>query len=48
MKVLKSTRPALIEQILSSTAVEGLQGDEYFNALVDFRNIAEGDKNLPW
>ena len=36
----------LIEQILSRTAVEGLQGDEYFNALVDFRNIAEGDKNL--
>ena len=36
----------LIEQILSRTAVEGLQGDEYFNALVDFRNVAEGDKNL--
>lgn len=36
----------LIEQILSHTAVEGLQGDEYFNALVDFRNVAEGDKNL--
>ena len=36
----------LIEQILSRTVVEGLQGDEYFNALVDFRNVAEGDQNL--
>lgn len=36
----------LIEEILSKTVVEGLQGDEYFNALVDFRNVAEGDKNL--
>lgn len=37
---------ALIEEILSNTVVEGLQGDEYFNALVDFRNLAEGDQNL--
>lgn len=36
----------LIEEVLARTAVEGLQGDEYFNALVDFRNIALGDKNL--
>ena len=36
----------LLEEILSRTVVEGLQGDEYFNALVDFRNVAEGDKNL--
>ncbi len=36
----------LIEEILSRTVVEGLQGDEIFNALVDFRNVAEGDKNL--
>lgn len=36
----------LIEEILSRTVVEGLQGDEYFNALVDFRNVAEGDKNI--
>lgn len=33
----------LVEQMLSNTVVEGLQGDEYFNALVDFRNVAEGD-----
>ena len=31
---------ALVEEILSRTVVEGLQGDEYFNALVDFRNVA--------
>ena len=36
----------LIEEILSRTVVEGLQGDEFFNAFVDFRNIAEGDQNL--
>ena len=36
----------LIEEILSNTVVEGLQGDEYFNAIVDFRNVNEGDKNL--
>lgn len=37
---------ALLEETLSRTVVEGLQGDEFFNALVDFRNVAEGDKNL--
>ncbi len=36
----------LVEEILSRTIVEGLQGDEYFNALVDFRNVAEGDQNI--
>lgn len=36
----------LMEEILSRTVVEGLQGDEYFNALVDFRNVALGDKNI--
>lgn len=39
----------LVEEILSRTIVEGFQGDEYFNALVDFRNIALGDKtSLLW
>lgn len=33
----------LLETILCVTVVEGLQGDEYFNSLVDFRNVAEGD-----
>lgn len=37
---------SLVEEILSRTVVEGLQGDEYFNALVDFRNVATGDKNI--
>ena len=36
----------LLEETLSRTVVEGLQGDEYFNALVDFRNVAEGDQNI--
>ena len=36
----------LIEEILSRTVVEGLQGDEFFNALVEFRNVAEGDQNV--
>lgn len=36
----------LIEEILSRTVVEGLQGDEFFNAMVDFRSVAEGDQNL--
>lgn len=33
----------LIETILDATVVQGLQGDEYFNSLVEFRNVAEGD-----
>ena len=37
---------SLIEEILASTVVEGLQGDEYFTSLVDFRNVAAGDQNL--
>lgn len=37
---------ALIETILGATVVEGLQGDEYFNSLVDFRNVAEGDSPI--
>lgn len=37
---------SLIEEILSATTVAGLREDEFFNALVDFRNVAEGDQNL--
>lgn len=36
----------LIETILSRTVVEGLQNDDFFMSLVDFRNVAEGEKNL--
>lgn len=37
---------ALVEEILSRTIVDGLQNDAYFMSLVDFRNVAMGDKNL--
>lgn len=37
---------SLIEEILRRTVVDGLQDNEYFNALVDFRNLAEGDQNV--
>lgn len=37
---------ALVETILGRTTTEGLQGNEFFMAMVDYRNIAEGDKNL--
>ena len=36
----------IIEEILDNTVVEGLQGDEAFMALVDFRNTKLGDQNL--
>ena len=37
---------SLIEEIISRVVVEDLTGDEYFNSLVDFRNIAAGDQNI--
>lgn len=36
----------LVEEILVRTIPEGLQESDYFNALVDFRNVALGDQNL--
>ena len=36
----------LIEEILSRPVIEGVQSDDFFNAFVDYRNVAEGDKNL--
>lgn len=36
----------LIEEILSRTINEGLQGDEFFMSMVDYRNLALGDKNI--
>ena len=36
----------LIEEIISRVVVEDLTGDEYFNTLVEFRNLAAGDKNI--
>lgn len=37
---------ALVETILSRTVVEGLSDDDFFNTLVDFRNVSEGDSNI--
>lgn len=37
---------AFIEEVLSKTVPEGLQESDYFNALVDFRNLNEGDQNI--
>ncbi len=34
----------LIEEILSRTVPEGLQESDFFNTLVDYRNVAEGDQ----
>lgn len=34
----------LLEEIIPDTVVEGLQGDEFFNELVDFRNPKAGDE----
>ena len=36
----------LIEQIIARVVVEDLTGDEYFNKLVEFRNLAAGDQNV--
>lgn len=37
---------ALIEEILDATVVEGLQENDFFMNLVDFRNVALGDQNI--
>lgn len=37
---------ALVEEILAKTVVDGLEQDDFFNAIVDFRNVAEGDENM--
>lgn len=37
---------ALVETILSKTIWDGLQGNEYFFNLVEYRNMPEGDKNI--
>ena len=36
----------LIEEIIPRVVVDDLTGNEYFNTLVDFRNVAAGDQNL--
>lgn len=37
---------SIIEEILAVTIPEGLQDNDFFNALVDFRNMREGDQNM--
>lgn len=36
---------AIIEELIPVMINEGLQGDEFFMNLVDYRNVAEGDQN---
>ncbi len=36
---------AFIEQVLGRTVIDGLQENDFFNTLVEYRNIAEGDEN---
>lgn len=35
----------IIEEIIDKEVVEGLRGDEFFMNMVDYRNLAEDDKN---
>ena len=35
---------SLIEMLVSATSIEGLQSNDYFNSLVEFRNVADGDR----
>jgi hypothetical protein len=36
----------LVEEILSRTVVEDLQESDFFNSFVEFRDVAEGDRNV--
>lgn len=37
---------AIIEEILKETVVEGIMNNDFFNTLVEYRNVGEGDENL--
>lgn len=37
---------ALVEEILARTVEDGLNEDMFFNSLVEYRNLAQGDQNL--
>jgi len=37
---------AIIEEILKETVMEGIMNTDFFNALVEYRNVGEGDENL--
>ena len=36
----------IIEEIIPALIIEGLEGDEFFANLVDYRNVALGDQNM--
>ena len=36
---------SIVEEIIKKTAVEGLTGDEFFNQMVEYRNLGLGDQN---
>jgi hypothetical protein len=36
---------AIIEEVITRTVIDGLQGNEFFMNMVDYRNLALGDKN---
>lgn len=38
----------IIEEILTRTVIEGLTRSDFFNQMVEFRNIALGDTNVFW
>lgn len=37
---------ALVETILDNSIIDGLQEDDFFMSMVDFRNVALGDENI--
>lgn len=38
----------IIEEVLTKTVIEGLTSNDFFNQMVEFRNIALGDTNVFW
>lgn len=37
---------SIVEQILAATVIDALTANDFFNALVDYRNVADGDQAL--
>lgn len=37
---------SIVEQILANTVIDGLSQSDFFNAMVDYRNVAAGDQAL--
>ena len=36
---------SIVEEVLGTTVIDGLQENDFFMTLVDYRNVAEGDQN---